>query len=325
MDRLPVPGRYDSQNSNPDVESNFDTEQLPRSIALHESKTDNEPSESSFLEIHDSDHEMEDSSDLLSNASTIAHNECYTGDASDLPPSPFIPYTCLKGRPRMRRVRGELSLNGDILELIQKRREKGHELGWVYVAESEEHGPEKLKIGKSKRTPDKRIEKLQECQLELKEIPQKYQNPFYHFHFVEKVVHLQLGDQRLKLICQHPNGGKKHELVEWFDLDRKKALEVVETWRNWLLIQEPLDSEGRLTPYWQWRAQEIEAVIANVDWQSWTQPPKWHFYKFVVKAHFAGSRKDLSFWVVSAIVTLLSFVGHGGKGAVFAVVALLLL
>lgn len=329
VDRLQLPGRYESQSSNFDAEINYETEQLPPLIVLNQNEGKDGDGQSTASEAHEDDDEVDDESYLASGTGTSVQHQFVTYDIEEPPPSPFIPYTSIKGRPTVRRVRGRLSINEDILNLIQEKQKKGKKRGWVYITESAEYGPEKLKIGMSRGTPDKRIEKLQECGLELKEILSKQMNPFYYFPFVEKVVHLHLGDQRLKLRCQNlsyqKQGGKVRWHVEWFEIDRKTALSVVETWRNWVLIQEPFDSEGRLTPYWRWRAERLGASIANPKWEEWTQPPKWCYHVFLIKSHFARTRKDVYFYITSAVVTLLSFVGHGSKGAIWAVIFLLFL
>jgi hypothetical protein len=298
VDHLPLPGVYESQNSNVDAGVNHDGSQLPPSMTFSQNEGVDEIDQNASNEFEDT-------------AKSI--------------PLPFLPYTCEKGRPEVRRIIDKCVNNVEILNLIKTQTEKGRKLGWVYIAVSTEYGPEKLKIGKSKGAPGKRIRKLQQCGLELKDVLDKQKNPFHYYSLVEQVAHLELSDQRLKLICTSGGEKEKHNHKEWFDVDRKKALLVVETWRNWILIQQPFDRSGTLTAYWTWKVEVTKASIADVNWESWTQPPPWYYYIFLIRTHFSSSRKDVGFYVTSVIVTLLSFMGHGGRGAFWAVIFLLLL
>lgn len=300
VDQLSLPGRYESQTSNDDAEVGCQTDEVLPSITVNQNEENGDDGRSAAGETD------------VSVKST---------------PSPFAPYNCKKGRPKERDVIDTCTINVNILDLIKAKPEKSDKSGWVYIAESKEYGPEKLKIGKTKGAPGKRIRKLQDCRLELKDVIQKQRNPFYHFSFVEKAVHLELTNQRLKLKCILCTSKKMKESFhnEWFEVDRDKALRVVEIWRNWILIQEPFDSSGTLTPYWKWRVKQLEAFVSDVNWQAWTQPPGWHHHLFLIRAHFASTRKDIGFYTTSAVLTFVSFMGHGGKGAIWAVIFLLLL
>ena len=298
MDHLSLPGAYESQNSNANAGADHDGSQLPPSVTSSQNEGVDEVGQNTSDEIE--------------------------GKVKSRP-LPFIPYACRKDRPEVRRIIDKCVNNVEILNLIKTQTEKGRKLGWVYIAESAEYGPGKLKIGKSKNAPGKRIRNLEQCGLDLKDILEKQKNPFYYYSLVEQIAHLELSDQRLKLICTSRGKREKHMHEEWFEVERKKALTVVETWRNWILIQQPFDATGSLTPYWTWKAEVIKASIADVNWELWTQPSSWSYYIFLIRRHFASSRKDVGFYVTSVIVTLLSFMGHGGRGAFWAVVFLLLL
>jgi hypothetical protein len=323
LDRLQLPGRYESQNSNLEVRIEGKVDQDLASMSLNENESDDGTNQYD-PEIFEDDTGKDDELYPFSDAGTSVQHECVSDHSLGPETSPFVPFSCMKGQPTVRRHRGKRSNNAAIRKLLLKRDEKGADRGWVYIAQSVEHGPGKLKIGMTKETPDERIEKLQECKLELREISGQDQNPFHHFQLLEKIIFLELRDQRLKLVCRH-SGERVHELTEWFEVDRKAALRVLDIWRDWILIQKPYDHCGKLNAYWKWRVEELEACIADVNWEAWTQPPTWSYYVFLMKAHFSHSRKDIRFYVTGSLVTLLSFMGRGGKEAIWAVFFLLLL
>lgn len=249
-------------------------------------------------------------------------------------PQPFIPFTCEDDHPGVRKLNGQRAIHIKMLKLIQETQEKPAESGWVYVLESREYGPEFLKIGKS-GNPDERLRQLQrECGLHLREISDKNENPFHFFHLVEKLVLQELDDDRLKLQCQGPKCTTLHK--EWVKIRRQKALRAIVKWRKWLLIQKPFDESGQLTPYWADRSKRLRIHIVDVRWEQWTQPSRWDWYMFTLgphifryillfKGHFAHNRKDLCFWIVGMTSTFLSFAIHGGYGAIWTFVLLLLL
>ena len=326
-DHLPLPGRYDSQNSNLDVENDSETGQSPPLIITNQDEGDSDSDGSTARELLEDDVEIDKESDQVSDGGCSVSQEPLTKRKAGQKARSFVPYICVKGHPKDREVKGTRANNAAIRKLILKDHKENMKLGWVYVAESKRHGAKKLKIGKTDDLPDLRIEQ-QQCGFELREVCDLHPNPFLYYSFLERVVHLELRDQRLKLICSY-SGHKPHKPNEWFDIERNKAFEVLTLWRNWLLIQKPFDSSGKLTPYWKWKAEELKGSIADVDWQAWTQPHAWRYFEFLVKphvkAHFASTRKDIAFYATSALVTLLAFMGHGGRGAIWATIFLLLL
>jgi hypothetical protein len=326
---LPIPGRYDSQSSDVGIDRNSYREQVVPSISLN----DNRSAPHSALGSEKNDDEMDDQSYQPSDAGTSVQHEYCEDDIASLPESTFIPYKSQEGRPMVREVLGKRSANNNILDFILKDyeifirnlSEKNKNLGYVYIAKCIKHGPEILKIGKTKRIPDKRTREVQGgTKVNLEDISDKSQNPFYHYHFLEKVVHFELVDHRLKLKCVS-HDGKVRWPAEWFEIDRERAFSVHEKWRNWLLIQKPFDRDGELTPYWHWRAVKLRASIADVNWEEWSKPPTWDYYVFRIEAHFDRGRKDVHFYVTSGVVALLSFFGHGVNGVFWACVALMLL
>ena len=323
VDHLPLPGRYESQNSNNDADAGYVAEPVLSSIPLN---WDDGLGRFAAPASEDSDGSEGMSSRSFETGSAVVLDAL--GDDMKGTTSPFIPYTCKKHRPEVRRVVETRQTNDDIRRLILNRDVKqGHATGWVYIAESEEYGPEKLKIGMTKSTPDARIKKLEECDLTLEEVSDRRQNPFSQYGLLEKIIHLELRNYRLKRICccSRPRKNLVHEPNEWFEVDQEKALRVLEKWRDWILVQRPFDSSGVLTPHWRLRTQELRDSVGDVDWDSWTQPPAWCYYVFLIKAHFALTRKDMFFYGISAVVTILSFIGHGRKGVLCAVMFLLLL
>ena len=326
VDRLHIPGKYESQNSNYNV--NFDQESdlsIP-SIILDSDDDNEENGKTTASEFSEQDEPMNYDLIVSSEAAPAVH--CKTACGSNGIQSSFVPYNCVKDDPTKREPKDELDNNADIRQLLLERHNKRSELGWVYIAESKKHlyGPEKLKIGftkAAKTTPKYRIKK-QECGVALTEVTDQNQNPYPYAGLLEKIIHLELRDKRLKRICRHP-GLKVHSPNEWFDTDQSNALRIVELWRDWMILQEPIDASGLLTPFWKWKTERLIESIAEVDWESWTKPRASEYWAFLVHVHFARSRKDIGYYGRGAFVALLSYIGHGVKGAVWAIILLLLL
>lgn len=357
INRLPeLPGKYESQSSNIYPENDTQIQPMLSSVVSgqhqtegeaeenadppiqEDESTDDEDSQSSGIHVkkeYSSDDEECPDHSLLEQGPVCARKPQVHRTKADVPkclPPPFIPYKCEKGNGEKREIQHRVTINFRILELIHKKQQviqkpgERKDAGWVYVFESQEYGEKFLKIGQTKSTPDKRKKEFKQCGLNLKEIADKYENPFDFYDIVERIVHIELHNSRLKLQCHHvPSSRCRTNHDEWFWTDRKTASDSVKMWRSWLLKQHPYDSMGVLTPYWQWRAERLRTSVANVKWEEWTQPPKHDYYVFKFVSHFSQSRKDNTFYFVSILITVISYFGHGGRGAIWAIMGLLLL
>jgi hypothetical protein len=206
------------------------------------------------------------------------------------------------------------------------------ETGWIYVFESPKNAPGHVKIGKTKGEPQKRRAEWEMCGLTLIEAEDSDRNAFEHYSVVESLIKAELHNQRRTYECEHHNKPVKHE--EWYEIDRKPALDSVSRWRQWIKNKKPFDNRGLLTPYWHWRVQKLPKSIDNVDWDRWTRPSSWdyldfqfeqfgHGYYAQIKAHLC--RKDLHFCQTGGMMVFISYTQFGLAGALWGLLALLVL
>ena len=245
----------------------------------------------------------------------------------------FVPWKTKKN-PRQ--------INNSIHECIRKRirptkepvepSANKRETGYIYVFESPRNAPGHVKIGKCKGEPQKRREKWEECGITLIEAEDSDRNAFEHFSIVESLIKAELHNKRRTYECKHHNKPVKHE--EWYEIDKKTALDSVSRWRQWLKYKTPFDKGGFLTPYWHWRVQKLPKSIDNVDWDRWTRPSSWDYLDFQfeqfgdghyaqIKAHLC--RKDLQFCLTGGMMVFISYTQFGLAGALWGLLALLVL
>lgn len=208
--------------------------------------------------------------------------------------------------------------------------------GWIYVFESPENAPGYVKIGKTDREPQERKGEWEKCGITLVEVEDINRNAFDHYSIVESLIKVELHNKRRKYTCDRPhhgaNGPVEHE--EWYEIDKKTALNSIRRWRHWIKTEEPFNENGLLTPYWYWRAQKLPKFINDADWDRWTQPSPLDYVDFQfeqfglgyyaqIKAHLG--RKDFHFCLTGGMMMFILYTQFGMAGAVWGLLALLIL
>ncbi|KFY10189.1 hypothetical protein V491_07784 [Pseudogymnoascus sp. VKM F-3775] len=174
-----------------------------------------------------------------------------------------------------------------ILNVILQEDEKhtlDNKKGFVYMYKlnsSEGH----IKIGKSNQKHGVRVQQgAKSCNLPFERISDRNDKKFLHYGIVEKLVHLELSNRRKKYECgmckKNSPGtktGAKATHGEWFEIEEKQALTVIERWRGWLIREQPYGKDGALRGIWLWKHHKLSE--ANTDsfeqwvimtWSDWT-------------------------------------------------------
>ena len=235
----------------------------------------------------------------------------------------FLPYrsknknttkSC-KDTDRNHDTKPKKDINLDILNYIQETLTTKKKPGWIYVFKHKSH----VKIGQSFR-PYKRELEWQKCNVEILLVSDEDQDAFDNHHIVETILHKELHNKRKQFFCKTCKWSHK----EWFEEGPDAAIKAVKKWRDWMRVQKPFEA-GKLTPYWQWRARNLQYCISDVDWEAWTQPGEINRWRFILETHFSSQRKDAWFRVVAlAIVTMLGLL-YGSTTAALAFVSLCVL
>ncbi len=114
--------------------------------------------------------------------------------------------------------------------------------GYIYAFRCEQpEGRNYLKIGCTDRV-DNRIAQHERCYGHIEQIyPQQgvVKRNIRHMHRVERLIHAELVQQSMMLQgC--PQMRVKHECHgEWFDIDDRHAIKVIERWSDWIMTAPP--------------------------------------------------------------------------------------
>jgi len=112
---------------------------------------------------------------------------------------------------------------------------------------------------------------LEKCRVLLVEVQDCDRSAFdYHF-LVEALLWAELHNDRKKFTCSVCS--KTHQ--EWYKIDTETALEHVAKWRSWIKVKRPFDKDGNFTPFWQWRSDQLQTTLNDLDdgkWNSWRNP-----------------------------------------------------
>ncbi|KIN08501.1 hypothetical protein OIDMADRAFT_16661 [Oidiodendron maius Zn] len=168
-------------------------------------------------------------------------------------------------------IRGHSTKASGVLSKDPKK-----DAGFVYVFESTIYNGY-VKIGQTKNPIRKRMKKLEKCEIGCMYIKDPGYTKFRHYDLVEKLVHIELGNYRRIFKCKECGTGRKlnsnkqdnpvsHN--EWFEIDKDKALQVVENWRRWVIEREPYTPYGELRDFWDWKCQEA-AKDKNYNLANW--------------------------------------------------------
>lgn len=180
-----------------------------------------------------------------------------------------------------------------ILNVILQEDEKhtlDNKTGFVYMYKfnsSKGH----IKIGKSNQKHGERVEQqARSCKLPFERISDQYDKKFLHFGVVEKLVHLELSNQRKKYECgtcktksSGPKNGAKATHGEWFEVEEEHALKVIERWRGWFVRHQPYGKDGALRGIWIWKHRKLSEASTDDFGQwvilTWTDWPAYAWYR----------------------------------------------
>jgi hypothetical protein len=163
--------------------------------------------------------------------------------------------------------------------------------GYVYIFTSPSF-PKCFKIGSTKQRPEDRRKQWEtKCKLVCTHIPDPEGQSFPHYRRVEKLVHLELVNERRIYECvkcktihyfplkigrkkedcaptedQKVASGTKHG--EWFEVSEERALAVVAKWRKWVVDNEPYRKDGSLREKWVWKFTRAENSV-EMNWGRW--------------------------------------------------------
>ena len=171
----------------------------------------------------------------------------------------------------LEKIRGHSTKASGVLSKDSKKDE-----GYIYVFESTIYNGY-VKIGRTKNPIGDRMNKWGKCEIGCLYIKDPENTKFRHYELVEKLIHTELSNYRRRYKCKtcgsgyklNPNKRDQHvSHEEWFEIDKDKALQVVERWRRWVIEREPYTPYGKLRDFWDWKCQEA-ARDKNYDLTNW--------------------------------------------------------
>ena len=180
---------------------------------------------------------------------------------------------------------GDNAIKNKILEKIRGHSKKASGVlskdsekddGFIYVFESTLYNGY-VKIGRTKNPIGDRMKQWGKCEIGCIYIEDSENAKFRHYVLVENLIHTELSNYRRIFKCKrcgigHMLNPNKHESRvshgEWFEIDKDKALEVVERWRRWAIEQEPYTLYGELRDFWDKKCDEA-AMYKNYDLANW--------------------------------------------------------
>ncbi|OBT60820.1 hypothetical protein VE03_09799 [Pseudogymnoascus sp. 23342-1-I1] len=203
-------------------------------------------------------------------SSQSSHNGEAAGQDKSTQPINPVPHSTIKSRGG--------PIRDAILKIIMKGPKPNHELGHVYIYTS----PDILdcvKIGETKNTPKERIKRWGNCKITTEHVHDPGYVPFKHYKLVERLIEAELFNERCKYTCgickkksvSPPQNGKKPEMMnhgEWYKIIEGDAVAKVRRWREWFVLCEPYDDDGRLKPEWSARLESI-SKMSGEDVNEW--------------------------------------------------------
>jgi hypothetical protein len=161
-----------------------------------------------------------------------------------------------------------LTVNG-----IKKSKEPDNGFIYVYRCQSESFPPGYVKIGKTKQPlPKERLQQLEKkCKIKVTLISDPDMRRFRDYGVVEKIIHAELRNERRTYTCWCGKSEKKlttHN--EWFEIEEKKAIKVVEGWRRWAVDMRPYRKDGSLRACWIWKHDKAMNE-KGIDWAIWQE------------------------------------------------------
>ncbi|KAF8866705.1 hypothetical protein BDZ45DRAFT_734722 [Acephala macrosclerotiorum] len=265
----------------------------------------------------------------------------------------FVPYLT------HRNVR---SINESIKMIMAKPKVPTGGPGWTYVLESPDRAPGHLKIGNT-MTLNVRDTSWRKCEPGFTLVDDTEDMNGFDLHpIVESLVHQELHNMRRTSLCKRCR--KRHD--EWFEVKKDDAFKCIRRWRAWIKVQKPYQAyhtaipdgvdepkqgkvksgktkvitivkQWKLTPYWQWKVNNLPKIITDVDWDVWTQPSRLDYLDYWFEEHWGGSsgyyfalkrhfnRKDKHFFLVGISMFLFMHIIFGGACSMCTLIGLIAL
>lgn len=168
----------------------------------------------------------------------------------------FLPYSTKAIQPR--------ELHERLVQEMYKNVTKSDKAGRVYIL-TDYLSPGYSKVGRTGTTVRKRVaDQGYKCGFDPHIEDDPYQRETVFQLKLEKLVHTELAAYRMKEdLCRRGKGCNAKTHVEWFQIDGRTIVEVVERWRNWLELG--VYVEGKLDQTW---VDKI-GLLVFVEGQSW--------------------------------------------------------
>lgn len=181
------------------------------------------------------------------------------------------------------------------------------DVGHIYILRIAER-PEFVKIGRTKDAIDNRVDQIKSCLAKTYTLEAFNDDDFCSVNShtrVERLIHDELRNYRRSFSCSCKQ--KKHDDTndgltthgEWFELDKDKAVEVVERWRTWM----------RTKPYSDRALKHRELLRINIyhrdpgrmkamtiekdnewSWDIFMENPLWYLYRLQLYDVLFGER-----------------------------------
>ncbi|KAH8820622.1 hypothetical protein F5884DRAFT_764693 [Xylogone sp. PMI_703] len=160
--------------------------------------------------------------------------------------------------------------------------------GYIYIFTSL-LTPGHYKIGRTKQAPRARVAQWDKCRLNPIQISDDKDKYFALYYLVEELIQIELHNERRKYTCgecrrqhrQHERKnvpfqamtGKKEnsEHGEWYCISEKRALHLVNRWRDWIRNFDPYSADMTLRDRWAWKLGRANGSLEPVDWDKWTK------------------------------------------------------
>ena len=129
--------------------------------------------------------------------------------------------------------------------------------GWIYIYKCPSQAEGHVKIGKTNESVHELVTRWHKCGLEITLVQDIDLNAFDNCSLVDRLIMAELHNQRKAYkchVCKTPKG-KVRMHNEWYHVDQNVALKHIQKWRSWILLQEPIDRQGALTPFWRWKIE----------------------------------------------------------------------
>ena len=179
-------------------------------------------------------------------AEDAAVSEDPRSDQTAQPPHSSAPSTSQRALKQLVPIVHQGVIDGNIIKEIRSSIPTG---GYVYIFKSVSRNL--VKIGKATDVARRKNQIKTGCQLEdLDEV----ESDSYHVKYperVEKLVHLELQNFRVKFICQHSQEIEQ-EHREWFDVPENVAVQSVRRWRDF--VETAYTPEGTIKEHWAKKA-----------------------------------------------------------------------